>query len=273
MSNKTPRHQRNRVATRPTHVATAVSSLMDMPATSPALTLIESSGPTDASPVLKDEGKANVPPLVIDCKQSYLTKEHVRQVYDHLRRQPDIELGCLWHTLPGSLAARFEGVAVTNEPYIQLVMKELGLIRFTGWSRGVNWQIIDESFFEEVVTARWFEQAIRNAMKWETMVNNLRLAKERVTELETASSAEVQSLVSSGTANDEPDPALMVQIAGLIEEINTLRAEMEDVSTLRTRCVESAATIADLERKLAEKPKVTAADVAGYLASFRAGKA
>jgi RNAse (barnase) inhibitor barstar len=249
---KTSRHQRIRTGVhQATAIAAAVATLPILHSVSSTKTSSNLEGDTPSAAALKSG-------LDLKIKSGEVTKEQIRQIFDLLHAQKDIIPGSLWHTLPGSLRSRFDGHTITNIPYVTAVMQQLGLLRHWGRNISTTWQVIDQSFFEEVVSDLWFERSLYNQAKFDALIDEFAQAKEQLEKFSSASPE--PSLSAESTA--EPDQALMVQVAGLLDDIEQLRHNEQL----------SAQTIANLERKLAEPPKVTAADVANYLASLRASK-
>jgi hypothetical protein len=262
---------------RPTTIAAAVAALPGAPATPPALTMVDLTGSSDASPASVKTSGTQV--LELKLKYGEVTKEHVRQVFDFLHAQPDIVKGSLWHTLSGSLRERL-GESVTNQPYISGLMQQLGLLRHWGRNVTTTWQVLDPTFFEEVVTDHWFSRAVVNLAKADQMVEEVRLLKERKEELEqeleeakVASAGVAAPSAIASTVTEELNPQLMAQVAGLVEEVTALRAQTEEVEALRAQVAEQVATIAEMDRRLAEPVKPGPAEMAEYLKSFLAKKA
>lgn len=135
-------------------------------------------------------------------------------------------------------------------------MQEMGIIRFWHVNAGnVVWQVAEPSLLEEFSHEVWLKRAIHNVGKYYQFIKERRESLEELEKMKTATSA----VTLSATHPVAPDVAMMAQVAGLVDDIGSLRVKLKEQDT----------HIAELEEKLACKPQVSNGDVAAYLAEFR----
>lgn len=169
----------------------------------------------------------------------------LRHVITTLNQSEDVERKSLYHILSGSMRARLEviGIPDTYIADFSLVMQELGLARHRG-GKWIVWEIVDITFFDEIVTQVWVDKAIHTIAQRHDSSKELRVLREKVEQ------AEKPDLSHAG---DSPE---------FIEPMAEMVAEVERLNSVVT---EQGETIVRLETELSNRPDNSPAAVAAAL--------
>lgn len=196
-----------------------------------------------------------------------ISVETIRRAVALVQSQEGVTHGVVFHTYSGSVSDLLKQNNFEHISIIVGLIQRIGLARHwrTGAdSRTTTWQVVDNQLVDEYLKDVWVDRAIFNYDLHNTKVDERTALEKMVEEL----SDEVKRLKgeaiktaspSDANGSDAPDPALMVEVARLLEDRDTLRASAATCELEVTR----------LRAELANKPKITNADIATYLAGCR----